>query len=89
MAIDWNIVGIADGFGPHQTLPDGANTNAYCWVDLVVPDANALVTFTGDGYSALPDPTFIARAGATNRVIVLIGKTYEVASRMPIVCIIR
>ena len=36
-----------DNFGPHQTLPEGANTNAYCWVDLVVPDANALVTFTG------------------------------------------
>ena len=28
-----------DNFGPHQTLPEGANTNAYCWVDLVVPDA--------------------------------------------------
>ncbi|MBQ2630978.1 MAG: hypothetical protein IJG13_14990, partial [Kiritimatiellae bacterium] len=78
-----------DGFGPHQTLPEGANTNAYCWVDLVVPDANALVTFTGDGYSALPDPTFIAKAGATNRVILLIGKTYQVASRMPITCIRR
>ena len=76
-----------DNFGPHQTLPEGANTNAYCWVDLVVPDANALVTFTGDGYSALPDPTFVARAGDTNRVILLIGKTYQVTSRMPIFCI--
>ena len=74
-------------FGPHQSLPEGANSNAYCWVDIVVPDANAIVTFTGDGYSALPDPTFVARAGATNRVILLIGKTYQVASRMPIVCI--
>ena len=76
-----------DNFGPHQTLPEGANSNAYCWVDLVVPNADALVTFTGDGYSALPDPTFVAKAGATNRVILLIGKTYHVTSRMPIVCI--
>ena len=76
-----------DNFGPHQTLPEGANSNAYCWVDVVVPDANAIVTFTGDGYSALPDPTYVARAGDTNRVILLIGKTYHVTSRMPIVCI--
>ena len=76
-----------DNFGPHQTLPEGANSNAYCWVDLVVPNADALVTFTGDGYSALPDPMFVAKAGATNRVILLIGKTYQVTSRMPIVCI--
>ena len=81
------IVCDGDYFGPHQELPEGANSNAYCWVDLVVPDANALVTFTGDGYSALPDPVFIAKAGATNRVILLIGKTYQVASRMPIACI--
>ena len=76
-----------DNFGPHQTLPEGANSNAYCWVDLVVPNADALVMFTGDGYSALPDPTFVAKAGATNRVILLIGKTYHVTSRMPIFCI--
>ena len=76
-----------DNFGPHQTLPEGANSNAYCWVDLVVPNADALVTFTGDGYSALPDPTFVVKAGATNRVILLIGKTYHVTSRMPIFCI--
>ena len=76
-----------DNFGPHQELPPGANSNAYCWVDVVVPDANAIVTFTGDGYSALPDPTFVARAGDTNRVILLIGKTYQVTSRMPITCI--
>ena len=76
-----------DNFGPHQTLPEGASSNAYCWVDLVVPDANALVTFIGDGYSTLPDPTFVAKAGATNRVILLIGKTYHVTSRMPIACI--
>ena len=76
-----------ENFGPHQELPQGANSNAYCWVDLVVPNANALVTFIGDGPSALPDPTFIAKAGETNRVTLLIGKTYQVTSRMPITCV--
>ena len=76
-----------DNFGPHQQLPEGANSNAYCWVDLVVAQADSLVRFVGDGYSALPDPTFIAKAGATNRVTILIGKTYQVTSRMPITCL--
>ena len=76
-----------DNFGPHQELPEGANTNAYYWVDLVVAQANSLISFVGDGPSALPDPVFIAKAGATNRVILLIGKTYQVTSRMPITCI--
>ena len=50
-------------------------------------NANALFTFTGDGPSALPDPRFIARAGETNRVTILIGKTYHVTCPMPIVCV--
>ena len=75
------------GFGPRQSLHDGANSNAYCWVDIVVSNANALVTFTGDGPSALPDPRFIARAGETNRVTILIGKTYTVTCDMPIVVV--
>ena len=77
----------AGGFGPHQELPQGANSNAYCWVDIVVSNANALVTFVGDGSSALPDPRFIARAGETNRVTILIGKTYTVSCNMPIFCV--
>ena len=93
---DWDDDGIPNGaddaplapadtpqFGPHQTLPEGANSNAYCWVDLVAPDANAQVTFTGDGASNLADPSFIAEADATNRVTLLIGKTYRVTCPMP------
>ena len=76
-----------DFFGMNQELPQGANANAYCWVDVVVSNANALVTFAGDAPSALPDPCFIAKAGETNRVTVLIGKTYNVTSPMPIVCV--
>ncbi len=73
----------APQFGPHQTLPEGANTNAYCWVDLVVCRANAKVTFMGDGASNLAAPSFIAEADATNRVTLLIGKTYRVTCPMP------
>ena len=78
-----------DNFGPHQTLPQGANSNAYCWVDLVVEQADSLVTFAGGGTSDLPDPSFVAKVGATNRVALLIGKAYHVTSRMPIACIDR
>ena len=93
---DWDDDGIPNGaddapfapadaprFGPHQTLPEGANSNAYCWVDLVVRRANAKVTFAGDGESNLADPSFIAEADATNRVTLLIGKTYRVTCPMP------
>ena len=76
-----------DGFGPHQELPQGANSNAYCRVDIVVPNANALVTFVGDAPCALPDPRFVAKAGETNRVTILIGKTYTVTCNMPIFCV--
>ena len=42
---------------------------------------------TGDAPSALPDPCFIAKAGETNRVMILIGKSYHVTCQMPIICI--
>ena len=71
-------------FGPHQTLPEDANTNHYYWIDLVVPHANARVTFEGDGASDLPDPDFIAKSDETNRVTLLIGKTYAVRSALPL-----
>ena len=93
---DWDDDGIPNGedtepfapadvpqFGPHQTLPEGADTNHYYWIDLVVPHANARVAFEGDGDSDLPDPDFIARADETNRVALLIGKAYCVRSTLP------
>ena len=74
-------------FGPHQTLPSGSDTNYYYWVDLVVGPANARVVFEGDGESDWPDPSFVAKAGETNRVFLLIGKTYSVRCPMPIQCV--
>ena len=70
-------------FGPHQNLSVIINSNAYCWVDVVVPQVNARVMFVGDGHCRLPDPSFIAEAGATNRVVILIGKEYHVFCDMP------
>ena len=76
-----------DFFGPHIDLPENANTNAYCWVDIVVSNADAEVVFEGDGPSDLPDPHFMARAGATNRVTLLIGKGYAVRADEHIECV--
>lgn len=76
-------------FGPHQDLPTGSDTNYYYWVDLVVGPANARVVFEGDGESNWPDPSFIAKAGETNRVYLLIGKTYGIHCPMPIQCVDR
>ena len=72
------LVSDGDFFGSRQTLPEGANTNAYCWIELVA-NTNAHVIFRGDGASNLPDPDFMAREGVTNRVTLLIGKRYEVS----------
>ena len=76
-----------DFFGPRDELPNDANTNAYCWVDIVVLNADAEVVFTGDGPSDLPDPHFMARACTTNRVTVLIGKGYDVQADEAIECV--
>ena len=70
-------------YGPVQDLSVVGETNAYCWVDVVVGDADAWVRFAGDGASNLADPSFAARAGATNRVVLLIGKTYKVTCDLP------
>ena len=70
-------------YGPAQNLSVIEETNAYCWVDIVVERADAWVRFEGDGSSNLSDPSFAARAGETNHVIILIGKTYKVTCDMP------
>ena len=70
-------------YGPVQDLSVIEETNAYCWVDIVVDNADAWVRFEGDGASNLADPSFAAKAGETNRVVILIGKTYKVTCDMP------
>ncbi len=73
-----------DFFGPANILPEGANTNAYCTVSVVATGPDSLITFAGDGPSNYPDPCFIAKAGVTNEVVILIGKTYRVSSDFPV-----
>ena len=49
-------------YGPVQDLSVIQETNAYCWVDIVVNNADARVRFEGDGASNLSDPSFAAKA---------------------------
>ena len=72
-----------DFFGPANILPEGANSNAYCSVSVLVSGADALVSFLGDKPSNYPDPQFIARHGVTNNVSILIGKTYDILCDQP------
>ena len=72
----------------YQDLPSGANPDAYCWVD-VRCDYNSYVSFVGDGYSDLCDPSFTALAGEVYRVSLLIGKTYFVDSTRPLTVVGR
>ena len=72
-----------EGYGPHQPEGIEETTNAYYTIDLVVGNADARVVFTGDGPSNLPDPNFIARADETNRIELLIGKTYTIQCCIP------
>ena len=83
---DEPLVSNGENFGPSADLPDGANADNYCWVEVTVSGANSLVTFQGDKPSNLPDPRFVARAGEVYRVNLLIGKTYRVSSAQPIEC---
>ena len=96
---DWDGDGIPNGIdarpfvsdgdchGSSNELPQGNASNQYYFVDLVVDDAAAEVEFFGDGPSDYPDPHFVARAGETNRVMLLIGKGYWVESSRPIRCV--
>lgn len=75
-----------DAFGPHDLLPDGANTNAYYTAKIVATGPNAEVEFAGDAPSSLADPHFMARSGETNTVTLLKGKSYRIESSAPIRC---
>ena len=74
-------------FGNGNILPDEANSNNYCWVDIVVSNSISRVTFVGDGESDYLDPDFVALPNVTYRVYLLIGKTYEVLCNEPIVIV--
>ena len=69
---------------PSELLwPEGVNSNAYYFVDVVAERGPAPIWFTGDRTSRLGDPGVVARAGETNRVPLLIGIDYAVTSPVP------
>ena len=67
-------------------LPPTSNSNAYYTVDIVADD-HAHIVFSGDGPSDLPDPDFWALPGETNRVKLLMGKSYVANANVDISCI--
>ena len=69
--------------GPNPSLPPGADTNAYCWIELSATQTTHVV-FMGDAPSNLADPLFVLRTGETARVNLLIGKRYAVACSAPV-----
>ncbi|MBO7687500.1 MAG: hypothetical protein J6V72_14000 [Kiritimatiellae bacterium] len=62
---------------------EGANSNAYYFVDVVVSNGPAPIYFTGDRDSRLGNPVIVALGGATNRVPLLIGVDYAITSPVP------
>jgi hypothetical protein len=75
---EWGDPGEDGFYGNDNTLPSGADEDAYYWIDLVVSNAVAKVKFIGEGESNYPDPDFVAKENSTNRVVLLIGKPYTV-----------
>ena len=77
---EWGDPGEDGFYGNDNTLPSGADEDAYYWIDIVVSNATAKVLFAGDKPSNYPDPEFIAKYNETNRVFLLIGKKYTATS---------
>ena len=66
-----------------QELPEGDDECNYCWIE-ICPQWNSWIVFEGDGPSNLEDPCFWGKAGETYRVLLLIGKTYDVMCTQPL-----
>ena len=95
---DWDDDGIAnerdanptlydgDFYGVPNALPDGANPNAYYWLDLSATGALGVATIrvTCDGPSDLGDHVIIARTNRVCHIPLLAGATYAVESDLPI-----
>ena len=89
---DWDGDGIAnerdanpticdgDFYGVPNALPDGANPNAYYWLDLSATGALGVATIrvTCDGTSDLSDHLIIARTNQVCHIPLLVGATYAV-----------
>jgi len=95
---DWDDDGIAnerdanptiydgDFYGVPNALHDGANPNAYYWLDLSATGALGVATIrvTCDGPSDLGDHVIIALTNQVCHIPLLAGATYAVESDLPI-----
>ena len=98
---DWDDDGLAnevdaapknydgDFFGVASSLPEGANPDAYYWVDLCVTGLadTATVRVTCDGPSDLGDQVIIARTNEVFRVPLLKGAYYDIESTLPMIVV--
>ena len=95
---DWDDDGLAneidaspktndgDFFGVASPLPEGANPQAYYWVELCATGIAkaATIRITCDGQSDLGNHVIIARANQVCRVPLLIGAEYTLESSSPV-----
>ena len=95
---DWDDDGIAneldaqpkmsdgDFFGVSSPLPEGANEDAYYWVELCATGyaKAATIRVTCDGSSNLGNHIIIARTNQVCRVPLLIGAEYTLESSLPV-----
>ncbi len=75
-----------DFFGVANAMPEGANQDAYYWLDICATGSLdcATVRVTCDGPSALGDHVVIAKTNQVCHVPLLAGATYAVQSTLPI-----
>ena len=78
--------GDGDFFGVVSPLPEGANPQAYYWVELCATGIAkaATIRITCDGQSDLGNHVIIARANQVCRVPLLIGAEYTLESSSPV-----
>ena len=78
--------GDGDFFGVASPLPEGANPQAYYWVELCATGISkaATIRITCDRVSDLGDHLIIARANQVCRVPLLIGAEYTLESSSPV-----
>ena len=68
-------------------FPAGGDTNLFYWADILVSGGDGRLAFKAEGNCELPDPTFEVMEDDTNRVLLRVGRTYNVTSDQKIVVV--
>jgi len=80
-----NILTAVDGdYGVELTWREGVNSNAYYSVEVVAESGPAQIVFSASQAGNLGSPVFVAHAGETNTVPLLVGVEYSVTSTVPV-----